>query len=320
LLEFNASVGNALFGTSHSPSPSLSSDEFVEESDEEDNEDTQTQRSNSSSLSIAGGILSIWTHGFTLHNGSASGRANIFFPHPFSITEVHGGRSGTVRHVTAGLTFTDPVDEAHFQRWHARHRLQFDVVALSMCVLFHTLLVFTNIGHVTIFKAVEPWRWAVGYVQLLLLLFLSNKRSRAVYIQHRDKFLLALLAIVLWYHHFVMRNFLGVAPSLQKCSGVIYGFLWIPFSTLVLQARFKWLMPAIVLTTSINLTLLGEICAACGEGVGNGGLNMTATTVRRCTGRGVSKVAIMVGAALCTVYCLEWRARRVWAALRGPTR
>jgi hypothetical protein len=320
LLEFNSSVGNALFGTSHSPSSLSSTADSLFDSDEED---AQTQRSNSSSLSFAGGILSIWTHGLRLHNGNGGvgrggGGENRFFPTPFSLTAVNGGRSGNTRHITAGLTFTDPADEAHFQLWHATHMLQFDLFSLALCVLFHSLLVFTNIGPVSLYIAVEPWRWAFGYVQIALLLFLTNKRCRKFYIRHRDAFLLTLIAILLFYHQFVIRN---VALGVHKCSGgVVYGFLWIPFTTLVLQARFKRLLPAIVLTTAINLTLLVEICAACDVASSGAASELHSSSSRRCSGRGGAKVVILVGAALCTVYAIEWRAIRVWAALRGASR
>lgn len=329
LLDFNTTVGNALFGTLHPQSPTNGGNGSINFSEESEDDDSQTLnsngtggRSNSSSLSVAGGILSIWTHGFRLHSGDGGG--NRFFPHPFSINSGDGQRGQ--RQVTAGLTFIDPIDEAQFQRWHARHMFQFDIVALIMCVLFHTLLVFTSIGRIKIYTAVATWRWAVGYIQVILLLFLSTKRGKKLYIRNRDAFLLGLLAIVLWYHHFVIRNFHGVASVLQECSGVVYGFLWIPFITLVLQARFKWLLPAIVTMTAINLTLLPEICAVCDTKSGKSlpptvtGMMSSVSAMRRCSGRGASKVAILVGAALCTVYCVEWRARRVWAALRGPSR
>ena len=321
LLDFNTSVGNALFGTLHTHD---TDDVNFSDDSSDDNEDAQTlnsegtaERTNSSSLSVAGGILSIWTHGFRLNRGDSVDRS--FFPHPFSMTAIAGG--GSTHHVTAGLTFTDPVDEEHFRLWHARHMFQFDVVALSMCVLFHTLLLVAKIGLRGPFRVeLAFWRWMIGYVQAVLLLFLASKRGKQIYIQHRDVFLLGLLAVVLWYHHSVVKNFYGVATVLEKCSGVVYGFLWIPVIALLLQPRFKWLMPAILATTAINLTLLGEICTTCDAGNSAGGVAPSTNVMRRCSSRGASKVAIMVGAALYTVYCAEWRARRVWASLGGPSR
>ena len=75
----------------------------------------------------------------------------------------------------------------------------------------------------------------------------------------------------------------------------------------VSSSVFKWLAPMIVMCAALNLSLLGEMCGSC---VDDG------TSMKRCVLRGASKVTMMVAAALGTVYYVEWRARRVWAALR----
>lgn len=213
--------------------------------------------------------------------------------------------------MTAGLSFIDPRHEDSFQLWHGYHMWKFDFAACCLCVAFQTMIVFSNFTSISIYGVVPTWKWVVGYVQVLLILALSTRRGRIYYIQHRNEIMLCLLGIMLWYHHNLIKNYQGKRQNTNfaGCSAVAYHFLWIPYTTLVFQARFKWLAPMMTLCTAVNLTLLGEMCALC-----HGGNSMPWW---RCAGRSAAKVSTMLIMALCTVYCIEWRARRVWAAMRA---
>ena len=186
--------------------------------------------------------------------------------------------------------------------------LHFDFMVLCMSVALQTVIVFTSATNFNVTPSVPWYKWLVGYVEAVVIGVLCTRRGRQWYILNRDALLLCLLAVMFVYHHSLMKNFQGIGtPAMSKCSGVAYGFLWLPYVTFVFQARFKWLAPMIVMCAALNLSLLGEMCGSC---VDDG------TSMKRCVLRGASKVTMMVAAALGTVYYVEWRARRVWAALR----
>ena len=296
LLEFSTSVGSALFGPPHSPAESSDfhyDSEDLESEDEEEADSDQApeqQRELHTSPVRSGGILSF------VEPLSNAGRLWPLPPLPTASSAM-----------TAGLSFVDSRHETAFQLWHGRHMLKFDFAAFALCVALQTLIVFSPLTSLTI-NTLAPWVWLVGYTEAILFLVLSTQQGRKYYICHRNEILIALQAIMLWYHHCLVANYMGHG-SVLLCSVVAYNFLWIPYTTLVFQAQFKLLAPMMVLCAAVNLTLLKEMCASC-DGIGG-------MPWWRCAGRAAAKVSTMLGMALCTVYCIEWRARRVWAAMQA---
>ena len=312
LVEFNTAVGSALFGPPHTPSPS--DDDEHGGSDDDINDDRDGIGENEYDDDY--GDDDTTSHSDVAHEYDDDRRIN----RDRGRQQQRGrwrsllGRrlppffaSVSPLSLTAALSFLDPTDEQLFLHWHAQHMWKFDVGALGMCVALQTMLVFTSITQFELLKSVVAWKWAVGYIQLVLIVVMCSQRGRRWYCSHRDLVLIALQLVMLWYHHTLMNNFRPpIGPNvLLKCSGVTYSFVWLPFVTLVFQARFRLLAPVIVLSTAVNLTLLRDMCGQCEGGGG-----------ARCIGRGAGKVVGMVGATLTAVYCIEWRARRVWALTR----
>lgn len=296
LAEFSSSVGSALFGPPHTPD--MSDDEWDDELEQSGGPRPSGASPSSDGLDWGGAASEA-----AGPRGWAASLLGLWVPPP--PVDVAAAAP-----LSAGLRFVDFAQEGAFQRWHARHMWKYDYAALCLCTALQTMLVFTSVTQFTILGAVPAWKWGVGYCHAALLAALSVRRGREVYVAHRDAALLGWHALMLWYHHGLMRNFHGLGPpTMHSCSGVACAFTWLPFVTLVFQTRWRWLAPAIVASAAVNLTLLPELCATCDGG--------DAAALRRCAGRGAVKAVSMVAAALLAVYCIEWRARRVWAALRA---
>lgn len=239
---------------------------------------------------------------------NGGGRAS----HRAAVSGAHGspwriGRLAMRYPLTVGLTFANRSHEASFGRWYARHMWKYDAVAMAMCIVFQTVLVFVPGTSYGLFFRLSWTKWAFGYCHVVPLAAILMPRGRTWYQTHRDTALLVLLGAMLIYHHVLLENYRHIGPpAILQCSNVAYSFLWLPFVALLFQMRLRLLGPGIAVATAVNLTLLSDLCQVCPSDPG---------TMRRCIVRGASKVAAIVAAALFVVYFVEWRARRLWMTL-----
>ena len=274
--EFADSVGTALFAPPHTPSEgSLGSDD--------EGEQRPSARASAEHRRLA-----------PRRSGDADPSAR---PRPRP-------RPSFSHAISVGLAFP-PAQEEAFTRWYAEHMWRYDAVCSWMCAVLQTVLVFVPGTAYGLFFRL-PWtRWVIGYCHVILLGLLSLPKGRAWYLAHRDAALTTLTVVMLIYHHGVLENYYHLSPpAVTSCNNVAYSFLWLPFVALLFQSRFRFLGPTITACAAINSSLLWGMCEDC----------RTSLPARRCIGRGASKVAVIVAAALCVVYCIEWRARRLWSA------
>jgi hypothetical protein len=203
------------------------------------------------------------------------------------------------------LSFEDARQEQEFSRWHARRMWPYDAAALCLGALTHiAILLLPGPGSQLLRRL--AWRhWVLGFCHLPPLLLLAHPSSREWYFSRRDVVLLCLLGGLLAHQYSAVAAY-ARPPPLSPLAPTDF-LLWLPAAALLFQARFAWLAPAAAAAAAVGVRLLSALCAAC----------QPAAPLQRCVARSASKLAVTVTGALLVVYCLEWRARRAWAAARA---
>jgi hypothetical protein len=153
-----------------------------------------------------------------------------------------------------------------------------------------------------------PWQqWSLGYVHGLPALLLLRSRTRALYHRHRDSILLMVHFVALVYQHWIVQNYMHLAPvATLRNPAFAFSFTWLPTAAILYQMKFAWQVPMYAVMTAVNISLVAPMCT----------LALPEEGTERCGLRMATKTVTMVAAALLVVYCVEWRARRVWLMTR----
>jgi len=210
------------------------------------------------------------------------------------------------------LAFPDERDEAAFTQWHATNMWRFDAAGLLLCALLQTATLLLPCMRRGLLGA-APWpHWALGYCHLAPLAMLTTRRPRRWYLRHRDVVLLILLGALGAYQHRVVSAYAqrGAAATGPSLLALAYSFLWLPAAALLFELRFAHLAPALAAALAGQLVMLRGLCDA------SGGARVDGARWH-CMARGAAKAAAMCFVALTTVYTVEARARRIWAASRS---
>lgn len=196
------------------------------------------------------------------------------------------------------LQFTDPKLEAVFADEHNANLIKFDILsylgtfAYMLCILFVPITRFNTPGFS---DKVQIWR---SMLRFLPALFLFTRRSRALYLPHRE-FLMAYnyFTCLLWFLY--VKHYMDyMGPESFTKSSYMHGYLWLGMYMFLFQMRIRLLIPLVILCFAINATLLPHICAT------------FYPAVRWCVGYQLMRTAVVaVVVPVMIVRCLEQRSR-----------
>ena len=159
------------------------------------------------------------------------------------------------------LNFKDPSVEATFASWHNANLFKLDVISFPVCFLFALCILFAppaKFQKAAMEQSIQSWRCILCFLPIFLLI---TARSRSLYYRHRELLITyTYFSATLWHVH--VKNFMNcVSPSDFTHFLNMRGFHWFIIITMMLQIRFRLLLPLSIACFAVITSILPSMCA-----------------------------------------------------------